>query len=227
MSYDLAVWLAQDALTPEAARQKYWELCERPYGSQVPGRQMLNFVGAVEERFRATPEGGGDLPWAVDPDVDEDYALLAIRRSVAHTVGPIVRELAHESGLTCFDPKSGSVLHPLVPNDSESSSLECFSGEVIRNPSVARIGEEIRSLTSDKWYTILEVAPQRYIQIGYGKEVGVRRGEFALEYRDGSPDRHWRTVISDADMAVAAFIAFLRGDLTRKGGMSWQKVEDL
>lgn len=34
-------------------------------------------------------------------------------------------------------------------------------------------------------------------EVGSGPHAGLRYGQYALEYRDGAPDRHYRVQVSD------------------------------
>ena len=74
-----------------------------------------------------------------------------------------------------------------------------------------------------QWYAILELAADRYIQVGLGKDAGAPGGEYSLEYRDGGPDRHWRTLTWHVADVERAFLDFLRGDMSWTKRHSWTR----
>lgn len=54
-----------------------------------------------------------------------------------------------------------------------------------------------------------------------GGDAGVPEGKFALEYREGAPDRHFRTVVDDPEVIAAAFAAYAAGDDAWRSALSW------
>jgi hypothetical protein len=70
---------------------------------------------------------------------------------------------------------------------------------------------------------ILEVESQRYIQAGSGPSTGMQgRPGYAVEYRDGSADAHFRFETDDVEAVVAAFEAYARDDPSDKTAHPWQ-----
>ena len=59
-------------------------------------------------------------------------------------------------------------------------------------------------LRSDDWYT----------KAGYGERAGTRPGWYALEGRDGAPDRHFRAEPTNVQDVVRGFVCFLEDDPT-------------
>jgi len=141
MSFDLAVWRPSEQFTAEGASRFYSELCSRPFQSFVPGQEMQAFVDGVVERYgvqRGTPE----LPWAAEPDIADDCAIMPIQTALAKDVFPIVRDLARERGLVCFDPQNSTV-YQLAAESAPGSSLtlELSDGRTISSPEAYSQGQ--------------------------------------------------------------------------------------
>jgi hypothetical protein len=67
-----------------------------------------------------------------------------------------------------------------------------------------------------------EGEPGWFVQVGIGPDAGnVPPGRFALEYREGSPDRHYRTLVTSMDQVVTVFTGFAWGDDSWKATISW------
>jgi hypothetical protein len=73
----------------------------------------------------------------------------------------------------------------------------------------AALGTLVQALSSRNWYACLESRPRWFVQVGIGPNAGnVPAGKFALEYREGAPGRHRRTLVSSLVEVVAAFEEF-------------------
>lgn len=62
---------------------------------------------------------------------------------------------------------------------------------------------------------VLERRKNFYVQVGYGDQAGAPVGHYVVEYRDGAPEKHWRSLTSSLDGLVSAFLEYLHG------GMDW------
>ena len=218
MSFDLAVWRDPGRrITSDEASATYAAMCARPFDSFVPSQEMAAFVQAVAARL-VNDEGSPEAsPWAAEPDVDQDSVIMAFRSPIATEALPVVRELAHDRGLICFDPQASQVYQRSESASDESTSLELHGGRKFVDPSEALIEKSIRGISRDRWFAILELGKDRYIQVGYGENAGVPSGQYALEYRDGSRERHWRATTPDLEACVRAFLEY------RAGEMNWIK----
>ncbi|GAA1982502.1 hypothetical protein [Catenulispora subtropica] len=225
MSFDLAVWRpSSDQLTAEEASQFYSDLCSRPFQSFVPGQEMQAFVDAVVERYSAL-RGTADLPWAAEPDIADDCAIMPIQSALADDVFPIVRDLSRERGLVCFNPQGPAVYQSMNGSSSgESLTLELSDGRVIDGPGDVLVGESIRGLSESNWFVVLERRKNFYVQAGYGDQAGAPRGHYVIEYRDGSPDKHWRAFSSSVDELESAFLEYLQGGMGWTAGFRWKPV---
>jgi hypothetical protein len=52
----------------------------------------------------------------------------------------------------------------------------------------------------------------------------VRAGKFAVEYRHGGPDRHFRCVVDTIDDVVRVFVAFASGSDHWKTLLLWEPL---
>ncbi|MET0235541.1 MAG: hypothetical protein ABW224_12930 [Kibdelosporangium sp.] len=217
MSFDLVVWRVARRVTVETAKSKYDELRDRAKSGDSPSPEMLAFVAAVRDRL------GEDEPWASEPEVGADYALLSVPQSLASRARDVVRELASQHGLVCFD-RQDEVVHQAVAAGGGAGVLQLFGGSDVRDPTEDQIRAELGRLSADRWFLILETSPNHYVQVGVGRNAEVAEEEFVLEYREGAADRHWRTLTVDVEDVVAAFVGFPRGDMDWVTGHSWVKA---
>src|SRR5258708_34115970 len=112
MSFDLGVWHPSGQRIPiDEASRFYSELCSRPFQRFIPGTGMVAFVDTVVERYRAA-RGASELPWAAEPDIGDDCAIMPIQSGLAGDVFPIVRDLAREREFVCFNPQGPVVYQP-------------------------------------------------------------------------------------------------------------------
>jgi hypothetical protein len=199
-------------------------MCSRPFQSFIPGPEMTAFVDAVVDRFHEA-HGTSGLPWAAEPDVAEDCAIMPFQSALASTVLPIVRDLAKERALVCFDPQSSTVYQSAgVDAPGGSLTLELADGCTIDDPGQGLVEESIRGLSEANWYVILERRQNVYLQAGFGDQAGAPRGHFVIEYRDGSPDEHWRALSSSLDDLAAAFHEYWQGGTGWTGAFSWKAL---
>lgn len=225
MSFDLGVWRPTgQQITVDEALRYYSELCSRPFQRFVPSVEMLAFVDTVVERYRAA-HGVSDLPWAAEPDIGDDCAVMPIQSPLAEDVFPIVRELARERELVCFDPQRSLVYQPEVGGAAgQVGSLSLADGRNIDGPSLGLIEECVRGLSEKDWFVVFKRRPDFYIQIGFSDKAGAPRGHYVIEYRDGAPDRHWRAFASSKDELVPAFIEYVQGGMRWTGEFRWKRV---
>jgi hypothetical protein len=223
MSFDLAVWMPNgQSLTADEATRRYAELCSRPLESFVPGKDMQEFIEEVVQCYRLVAKNDDD-PWAAGPDLTDDIAIMAIRSELAPLVGPIVQDVAGRRGLVYFDPQKSFVQGP-GSDQAASLTLELSNGEVISEPDATLIERSVRRLSDQDWFVILERAPSYYAQIGFGSQAGAALGRFVIEYRDGSADRHWRTVTASVNESVAVLLKYADGRMDWTSKFTWEQV---
>lgn len=76
----------------------------------------------------------------------------------------------------------------------------------------------------DNAFAILERADGWFVQIGYGEFAGAPNGSYAIEYQEGSIDRHVRSETTDRTAAVQLLQAFRAGNDTWKRRHLWQPL---
>jgi hypothetical protein len=222
MSFDLAVWRPMERqISGAEASRHYVEICSRPFDSIIPGPEMSAFAKAVVEQFRVV-SSAIDLPWATEPDIFEDSVVMPIQSALAGDLFSIIRQLAAERGLVCFDPQRGMVYHPVVDRGAgRIAILELANGSKIATPDQVQVENGVRSLSAEDWFVILEREQNYYIQAAYGVEGGAPAGQFVIEYRNGSPDKHRRAFSSSVDDLSAAFLEYWRGGMDWAGKFTW------
>lgn len=213
MSYDLGVW-AGDAEDPQA---RYASLCDSS-GSAAPELDGFyrDLTAKYPELYEA--ENPEESPWNAAIELSGDGAVLAIQHSRAVAVTRVVLELARKHGLTVFNPQTGEVHRPNVLD------LTMCDGSRVENPDAAGIKAALGRLSAKNWYAVLERG-DHYVQIGQGKFAAAPRGKFALERRDGSPERHYRTEAGSLAEVVTAFTGFAAQDSSWVEGFEWEKVD--
>lgn len=186
---------------------------------------MQAFVDAVVERYR-TLRATADLPWAADPDIADDCAIMPIQSALADDVLLIVRDLSRERGLVCFNPQGPIIYQSAIESrgSGESFSLELSDGRTIDDPGFALVEASIRGLSEGNWFVVLERRKNFYVQAGYGDQAGAPRGHYVIEYRDGAPGKHWRALSSSVDELESALLEYLQGGMEWTAGFRWQRV---
>jgi len=71
----------------------------------------------------------------------------------------------------------------------------------------------------DKTIAILGTAPQRYLSTVFLPEDGV----FSLDFRDGSPARHYTALGQSREVVTGAFLSYLAGDNRWKTAAEWKR----
>jgi hypothetical protein len=227
MSFDLAVWAEDAAVTTQEAEAKYRRLCAGDRSGLVVDGRVEAFCVALLGRFpEAADVADGDVesyPWASGLDMSAGHALLPITRSRAAEVAPVVYELAAGHELVCFDPQAQAVHHPPGLQSAGQLRLSMADGSVLDHPDALALRNNVGRLSPANWYAILEREPEHYLQVGLGRNAGVPDGRYALEHRDGSADRHYRCVVTDLGEVVEAFVSFA-GGLAWADQFAWQRV---
>jgi hypothetical protein len=117
MSFDLAVWFEADSsLAPEAAEEKYARLCEEDFAGLIPSEHVSAFYRALTAKYPeliAVPDEDLEAcPWTAGLEVSPGHVIMPIAWPRAGEVGSVVRALAREHGLVCFDPQARAVHAP-------------------------------------------------------------------------------------------------------------------
>jgi hypothetical protein len=214
MSFDLAIWRTNGRyLTAGEAARIYSDLCSRPLESFTPGTEMENFVRTAADRHRSSG-GSSDTPWAAQPSMTQDSAIMTIQSPLAGAMFPVIRQLARERGLVLFDPQSSKIYLPGPANSPDNTyTLELSDNRVIFGPDRALVSKCVNALSGAHWFMILERSSGAYLQVGVGERAGVPRDRYALEYLDDHSGRHWRAVLPASEDIAGAFYEYLDGSM--------------
>ena len=229
MSFDLFLWGSPQPATAEKAERICHELAAENTSSVSSDARVQGFAQELLQRFPALESLTGEeleaSPWSMTPWVTDSHVIMTISWSRAQEVAKFVLALAAERGLVCFDPQASVVHNPPGQAPADGLRLEFCDGGVVDRPDPAALATLLQTLSSRNWYACLEARPGWFIQVGIGPNAGnVPAGKFALEHREGAPERHYRTLVASLDDVVAAFEGFASGDPAWKGSISWSHV---
>jgi hypothetical protein len=245
MSFDLAVWFEPGRISTSAAAEKYQRLCDGDSSAAgvVANDAVTAFHRALIVDFPELPDSVPDSaadfpqveasPWTAVLDVSDAHVIMPISWSRAGATAPAVLALAGRHGLVCFDPQA-EVLH-LPPalrgtdgtdgaDGTDTLSLQPCVGLNVEGPDLDVIERAVRRLSAENWFLILEKPHGRFVQVGQGPNAGVSVGEFAVEHRDGSMERHYRCVLNDRDQVTAIFAEFASGAEAWSVDVRWESL---
>ncbi|MFI5605949.1 hypothetical protein [Amycolatopsis sp. NPDC051903] len=215
MSFDLVVWSAADT-QPKARYDGLGDT--EPEGIRDP--QVAAFYRGLTAHHPELVDADDPerSPWNAGLSQYADAVVLPIARSHAEAVQRFVLALAGRHGLETYDPQSGAVHHPGV------LTLTSCDGSRAENPDAAAIRRALQRLSRTNWYAVLERGDS-YVQVGQGKSAGAPARHYALEHRDGSPDRHYRTDVRSLDDVITAFTGFATGDPSWPQSFEWRELD--
>lgn len=108
LSYDLAFWDSGDG-SPE---EIYGDICEGVDSRVASSAEVLRFRESVLDRWISFADFIEPLDYDPDADVQSEldrYVLLGVPFSLVEEMREVIG-LAHDHGLTVYDPQSGQVL---------------------------------------------------------------------------------------------------------------------
>ncbi|RJO77976.1 hypothetical protein D5S18_06820 [Nocardia panacis] len=126
-------------------------------------------------------------------------------------------DLATPADYAIYDPQLSWLIDPLghVPVTVQHGGAGEFP--YLTKP----LAEQwVSSLMPPNPYLVVEREPQDYIQTYQDKS-----GIFTLEYRDGSPDRHFGLTLRDSAMVSTLIWEWATGDRTRLNTLPWTRVD--
>ncbi|MFI7236126.1 hypothetical protein [Streptomyces cyaneofuscatus] len=225
MSFDLGVWFQDVRPSCAAALETHQSLCAGEPAAVRHNTAVARFHAALVAEFpEAEPATDESSPWSAGLDVGDGYVLMAMQWGRAAEVAPRVVDLAGQSGLICFDPQAGVVHAPPALQSADALELQSCVGLPVRDPDLESVERAVRRLSADNWFVILEAPSGRYIQVGTGARAGAAAGAYAVEFRDGSPERHYRCVLHDREQVVSVFVHFTRDPSVRPAEVAWEKT---
>nr|WP_204342866.1 hypothetical protein [Micromonospora terminaliae] len=158
--------------------------------------------------------------WSMTPERSDAIVAVSCVWSRADELGAAVLALAVEHGLVCYEP-GYHVVNPNAPGYTAPFTLSSESLPTMPDPDDRRLEWIMGQVGRDNGYVILERADGWFVQVGYGDAGGVPDGTYALEYREGSIDRHFRCQTTDRAAAVRLLQEFRAGDETWKRRHTW------
>ena len=227
MSYDLAVWEGDRPANDSAAAAEFEALYERYIASDEtvePTERIAAYVAVLLARFPDIGTAAGDdSPWSTGPLMSEANGPLVYFPMVwsrCDEVSAWAAEVAEQHALNCYDPQ----LEQLRTSWGRPWHFELTSaqGRSFRDPDVELIRKVLTRLSADNYFAVLTRSDEWYMQVGYGERAGARHGWYALERRDGSPEQHFRTDLSNIEDVIQAFAGFCQDDPTIPRRFAWR-----
>jgi hypothetical protein len=223
VSFDLAVWEGDRPANDFAAAAEFKRLYDQYTESGAPVEPTARIAAYVQALLARYPdidtEAGEESPWSTAPLMDEArgplvYFPMAWSRS--EETSEWATRLAEHQGLNCFDPQATQ----LRTSYREEWRFELTSarGRPFRDPDADLIRRVVVQLSAENYYATLTRADGWYVQAAHG-EPG---GRYALERRDGAPDKHFRAELTDINEVVQAFVGFLEDDPTIAVRFPWR-----
>ncbi|MGW4371674.1 hypothetical protein ACWEKT_39250 [Nocardia takedensis] len=160
-----------------------------------------------EDTFLGTDTVGGAATGATLA-VSSPYDAIGFVRA-------LLFDLATPRGLAVYDPQLTWLFDP-----ADRIDVEVTHGGAGEFPYLteALLETWIPELTAPNPYVIAQRAPQTYIQT-YRDESGV----YTVEYRDGSPDRHFGTQVEEPARVVDLLWTWARGK--DPSDEDWSRIE--
>ncbi|RPE27987.1 hypothetical protein [Kitasatospora cineracea] len=225
MSFDLGVWSEEVRPSRAAAAETLRRLCAGEPAVVRLAAAVQGFCAALVDEFPEADDATDESsPWSAGLDVGDGFVLMPMQWGRAAEVAPRVIELAGQHGLVCFDPQAGVVHVPPALRTAGALELQSCVGLPVSDPDLETVERAVRRLSAENWFVILEDPSGRFVQVGTGARAGAAAGGYAVEHRDGSPERHYRCVLPDREQVVSVFADFVRDPATRPTGVAWEKL---
>jgi len=228
VSFDLYVWHEEEPITAEEARTKLERWSDGVVAAFASHSAVGRFYDDLLDRFPPLESFSEDDidrlgVWSMTPDRSETIVVASCVWSRADEVGAAVLTLAAENGLICYEP-GYHIVNPNAPGYRAAFTLSSESLPTMPDPDARRLEWIMGRLGTDNRYLILERADGWFVQVGYGDIAGVPAGTYALEYREGSADQHFRCQTTERGAGVRLLQEFLAGDGTWKRRHQWRPL---
>jgi hypothetical protein len=228
VSFDVYVWHENEPISADVARAKLDRWDDDEAGVFVAHSAVGSFYAALIDRFPPLESFSDDDidrlgVWSVTPERSDAIVVASFRWSRADEVRAAVVALAAEYGLVCYDPVY-RIVNPNVPGYLAPFTLESARFPAIPDPDDQRLEWMMSKVGRDNEFAILQRADGWFVQVGYGTFAGVANGSYALEYQEGSLDRHFRSETIDRTAAVRLLQEFRVGVDTWKRRHRWQPL---
>jgi hypothetical protein len=222
VTFDLGVWHEPEWISSGEASAKYRLLCEGQSDGLAAHPGIAQFVERLTAKLSTLPSEGDDGRgwWATGADVSDHHVLLRIQWQHTDVVSHLVYAAAEECGLVCYDPQLQAVaLPPGMPGPQLVLSIGARQMSV---PSTEWVATSVRRLLPDYGFIQLERRPHHFLRAAHGHTADLPDGTYAMEYRDGSPNAHFRCETTDNDTVSDVFESYARGDSSWRQRCEWQ-----
>jgi len=214
VNYDHVLLPAGVALTPS-------EVDDYLTGQQgLPQTEAVAAMAAIiDERNAALPEEDAFL--ADDAEVGGRATGSVLHVACPYDAIGHVRALLFEIGTprdyALYDPQLAWLIDP-----ADRATVTVTHGGAGEFPYLTEtlVHQWVPELAEPNPYLIAERAPQHYIQT-----FRTGPGEYAVEYRDGGPDRHYSITLTEPRDVAAIIWAWARGDQATVDARTWEQVE--
>ena len=217
MSYDLAVWEGDRPANDTAAAAEFRALFDRyiePGEPVEPTARIAAYVAALLDRYPdISTAAGADSPWSTDSLISQasgPLIYLPMAWSRCDEVSRWASRLAEEHVLHCYDPQKQMLRTPW--GQPWRFELTTERDLPVRDPDPEQVRKALMRVSADNYFAVLTRSDDWYIQVGYGEPANTRPGWYALERREGAPERHHRAVVTSVEEVVQAFVGFLQED---------------
>ncbi|GAA3215652.1 hypothetical protein GCM10010532_042680 [Dactylosporangium siamense] len=221
------MWKAGDTpVSVEEATARYHDLCDAPGDDLVPGVEVAALVADVAAHLEQAGLAVDGEVWSATPSIGPDHAVMTMPWRSASVAVAFVPGLAVARGFVCYDPQNDRVHQHAAAAPHTGPSLQRSDGTRIDDPDDETIERTVLTLSRERWFAILHTADEgTYFQVGYGDQAAAPPGQYAVEHRDGSPDRHRRAVTPDRRAVAQAMREFRDGNGNWEKRFSWRSIQ--
>lgn len=230
MSFDLYVWHEATPITAEEAAAKVAALAGGdqsvfPAHVSVPllRTELLARFPPGDEPAAGGNGGRDAYVWSSSPAPGDSVLVLSCTWPHARVVGDAVRDAAKRHGLVCYDPQE-LLVDPNAPGSPAAFTLSSARLAPVADPDDRLLERTVRQVGADNFFVVLERADGWFVQVGYGARAGAANGVYALEFQEGSPERHFRCETAELTEAVRLVREFRAGDDAWRRRHAWRPL---
>lgn len=226
MSFDLYVWHEPAPVTAGDAAAKVARWVAGGHGVFTAHLSVPLLRAELLARFPADEQPGGPhaYVWSVSPAPSASVLVLSCASPHARLVGDAVRDGAKRHGLICYDPQA-MLVEPNAPGPVPAFVLSSARLAPVPDPDDRLLEQTVRQVGADNFFVVLERADGWFVQVGFGARAGAADGLYALEFQEGSPERHFRCETADLAEAVRLVREFRAGGHAWRDRHAWRPLE--
>lgn len=216
MSYDFAIWEGDVPTGPHAATATYQELIARYDADDAlvePTARIQAYAEALAAQF--PDEESEESPWSAGSPVGAGtgpFLYICVGYSYADQVGPVAERLAAEHGLVFFNPQT-------TPGNPGRVTITTGVGSAALPESWPRFLSHVLREVDD--YVIVDSGEDHLFAQARNDD-----GTFTLEYRDGSPQKHYQVQGVDLGDVSGALSQWSEGRRDFIPTHTWHRLTD-